>query len=441
MVLLGALVAVYSSTVTEERVLGMKKLLLLTFSSAVMGFVGVAAGVMILGDKKADTAPSGSNVNAALRKEIKALRKSIDALEKNAKRLEEQVALNTKKRLTPPPPPKAVELPKVLPAGDAGIQALANKIRDLEEKIKTGSIRPTTVEDFEKQFQAAFAAKDGQAAWKAMAGIVKLKDFPSYMQKWGQMREAKWLGLSQWERRGHRSAELLHWALTTSALGLNEEATKEFQRGALWNLNQYEKDATKVSETLAIFIRSLPTPEAQKENRGGRRGWNRDPYRSALSSLSQVKDASAIQPLGAVLGNTKNPDDVRLSALRGLTWRKDDAARSIIESHVNDPNEKIREKAQLSVKKNSPPVTGYLITSVDKDLPAAKAGLLVGHIITSINGKAIQSGRDIIATVRAAQDGQVLPVVVHDGSSTKTLNLTIAGRRIGVFGDSVKVGK
>ncbi|MDF1665216.1 MAG: PDZ domain-containing protein, partial [Planctomycetota bacterium] len=118
-----------------------------------------------------------------------------------------------------------------------------------------------------------------------------------------------------------------------------------------------------------------------------------------------------------------------------------EAARAIIEAHVNDPNDKIRRTAELSVKKNSPAATGYLVTNVEEKLPAAKAGLVVGHIITSINGKAIQSGRDIISTIGAAQEGQVLTVTVHDGSSTKTLNLTKAGRRIGVFGDSVKVGK
>ncbi|MDF1667417.1 MAG: hypothetical protein P1V97_37070, partial [Planctomycetota bacterium] len=176
----------------------MKKTLLTTFMSAIMGFVGVAMGLVFLGEKKDQGKTSPNTVNEALRKEIKGLRKSIDTLEKNSKRLEEQVALNTKDRLRPPPPAKAVELPKVLPAGDAGIQALANKIRDLEEKIKTGSSRPTTIEDFEKQFAAAFAAKDGQAAWKAMTGIAKLKDFQSFVQKWGQMRANKWLGLDQW---------------------------------------------------------------------------------------------------------------------------------------------------------------------------------------------------------------------------------------------------
>lgn len=420
----------------------MKKTLLTTFMSALMGFIGVAMGLVFLGEKKDEGEATPTNVNAALRKEIKDLRKSIDTLEKNSKRLEEQVALNTKQRLTPPPPPKAVELPKVLPAGDAGIQALANKIRDLEEKIKTGSIRPTTVDDFEKQFLAAFAAKDGQAAWKAMAGIAKLKDFPSFIQKWGQMRANKWLGLDQWERRGHGSADLYHWALTTSSLGLDEEGSKAFIRDALWNLRKYEKDAVKVTDTLSAFIRSQPTPDERKTGKNNRRrGWNRDPFRSALSALTQVKDASAIQPIGAVLSNTKNPADVRLSALRGLTWRKDEAARAVIEAHVNDADDKIRRTAELSVKKNSPAATGYLVTNVEDNLPAAKAGLAVGHIITSINGKAIQSGRDIISTIGAAQDGQVLSVIVHDGSSSKTLNLTKSGRRIGVFGDSVKVGK
>jgi hypothetical protein len=421
----------------------MKKTLISTFMAGIMGFVGVFAGILVLGDGQSDSEHDRRpSVNAALRTELTTLRKTVAGMEGQIKKLEEQVQLGAmnRSRLSASVSKSGSQIPAPVPIGQEGLEALAEKIRDLEEKVKTGSLVPTTVEEFQKKFDVAFAAKDGQSAIKAMVGISKLKDFTAFAEVWSQMREAKWLGLDRWERRGYGSAELYHWALTTSMLGLSEEATKEFQSSALWNLRRYEKDNSKVAETLAGYLQNQAAPVEKKasNNRRGRGQQETDPYRNALNQLAQVRDSSAIETLGTVLRNTQNPRDVRLTALRGLIRQRDPGAKSHVEGALKDGDGRIRGEAEIALKRATPAATGYLVTEVTPKLPAAMAGVAVGQIITAINGQPIKSARDIITIIRAASDGQTLTITVHDGSSSRNLSMTKTGRRIGVSGDSVK---
>ena len=59
--------------------------------------------------------------------------------------------------------------------------------------------------------------------------------------------------------------------------------------------------------------------------------------------------------------------------------------------------------------------TGVLVNRVEKDSPAAKAGLKAGDVVTAVNGKAVGEPSELIDVVREAGDGATLSIdIVRD---------------------------
>lgn len=58
---------------------------------------------------------------------------------------------------------------------------------------------------------------------------------------------------------------------------------------------------------------------------------------------------------------------------------------------------------------------GVLVNSVEKDSPAAKAGLRAGDVVTAVNGKAVSEPSELIDVVRELEDGATLAIdIVRD---------------------------
>lgn len=66
--------------------------------------------------------------------------------------------------------------------------------------------------------------------------------------------------------------------------------------------------------------------------------------------------------------------------------------------------------------------SGVLVTSVDMDSPAGRAGLKAGDVITSINSRSVNDPSDVLDEVRRAEDGGSLAITVT--RDRKELKLT-----------------
>ena len=90
----------------------------------------------------------------------------------------------------------------------------------------------------------------------------------------------------------------------------------------------------------------------------------------------------------------------------------------------------------------APREAGVLIGTVEKDSPAAKAGLQVGDIVTAADGQKIERRRDLVRAVRRKKEGDTVKVDIVRDRAAKTLTVSVAERedggvRIGELGRGV----
>lgn len=71
---------------------------------------------------------------------------------------------------------------------------------------------------------------------------------------------------------------------------------------------------------------------------------------------------------------------------------------------------------------------GVLVSKVEADSPAEKAGIKVGDIITSVGGKATKTSWDVRAQLRGIEQEQAVPVEVSRNGRAQTLTATVTVR-------------
>ncbi len=89
----------------------------------------------------------------------------------------------------------------------------------------------------------------------------------------------------------------------------------------------------------------------------------------------------------------------------------------------------IRMTPELRQHFGAPKDAGVLVGHVEKDGPAAKAGLKVGDIVTSVDGSRVDSVRDLVRSVRRKKDGETIQIDVIRDRAPKTLTVTVASRK------------
>ena len=72
---------------------------------------------------------------------------------------------------------------------------------------------------------------------------------------------------------------------------------------------------------------------------------------------------------------------------------------------------------------------GVLVSSVEPDSPAAKAGLKAGDVITSINGRTVDSPRDVTQELRDRDEGGEVEIGILREKKSMTLKAAVPERR------------
>jgi predicted metalloprotease with PDZ domain len=89
---------------------------------------------------------------------------------------------------------------------------------------------------------------------------------------------------------------------------------------------------------------------------------------------------------------------------------------------LNDLSPELREYF------GAPRENGSIVASVEADSPADKAGLKVGDIITSVDGKDIDSAWGLRRALRDKKDGEAARIEVIRGKTRQTLVATVVER-------------
>lgn len=80
---------------------------------------------------------------------------------------------------------------------------------------------------------------------------------------------------------------------------------------------------------------------------------------------------------------------------------------------------------ELRTHFGAPEESGVMVSRVEAGSPAEKAGLKVGDIISSVDGKPVESSWDVSARVREYEEGQQAPLEVWRNGKVMTVTATV----------------
>jgi membrane-associated protease RseP (regulator of RpoE activity) len=83
---------------------------------------------------------------------------------------------------------------------------------------------------------------------------------------------------------------------------------------------------------------------------------------------------------------------------------------------------------ELRAHFGAPEDAGVMVSSVEDGSPADKAGVKVGDIIASLDGKDVKSSWDIRSQIRELKDGEQVPITVYRDGKAQNLSAAIAMR-------------
>ena len=101
------------------------------------------------------------------------------------------------------------------------------------------------------------------------------------------------------------------------------------------------------------------------------------------------------------------------------------AAASVLGLLVAGPVLAERERPYLGVRVDLENKKGFTVLEVIENTPAAKAGLLVGDVITKLAGCAMRDADDLTTVLKSKKPDDVVEVEIKRGDDIKTLTLKL----------------
>jgi membrane-associated protease RseP (regulator of RpoE activity) len=83
---------------------------------------------------------------------------------------------------------------------------------------------------------------------------------------------------------------------------------------------------------------------------------------------------------------------------------------------------------ELRLHFGAPKEAGVLVSDVQADAPAARAGLEVGDVITAVDGKRVGWSGDVSRGIRSRKAGETVPLDVVRGGASRKLTVTVEER-------------
>lgn len=124
------------------------------------------------------------------------------------------------------------------------------------------------------------------------------------------------------------------------------------------------------------------------------------------------------------------PDAPRAPLPHAWAWRGEDGRDMVMRFFGGGPRrlgiEYMEVGEQLAAHFGLPAKSGVLVSSVDADSPAAKAGMKAGDLVLKLDGKTIEDGRDLREAVAEAGDDKAVTVTVKRDGRTLDLQVTLA---------------
>jgi membrane-associated protease RseP (regulator of RpoE activity) len=83
---------------------------------------------------------------------------------------------------------------------------------------------------------------------------------------------------------------------------------------------------------------------------------------------------------------------------------------------------------ELRAHFGAPKDAGVLVSDVESGTPAARAGLEVGDVITEIDGKRVESSRDLSGGIRSRKAGDTVQIDIVRGRAARKMSVTVEER-------------